>query len=171
MSLAIKASRVESQGGMAGVVESGDPGLFGFLGSAIKGGLGLAGRMSGLLPGRAPAPRVPTRPVNIPFGPSLVPRAPSTLRRAAQMIVPGGATGFEGLGCPSGFHPNKGDYFLRDGSFVAKGSRCVRNRRRNPMNPRALSRAIGRVDSGKRLQHRLAQIETGKYSKAGNRKS
>ena len=67
---------------------------------------------------------------------------------AAQRIVPGGATGFEvmgaGIGCPSGFHPNKSSYMTQAG-FVEKGTRCVRNRRRNNLNPRALRRAGSRI--------------------------
>jgi hypothetical protein len=68
------------------------------------------------------------------------------VRAAAARILPGGATGV-GTGCAAGFHPNKADYFLKDGTFIAKGSVCVRNRRRNPLNPRALDRAGGRVES------------------------
>lgn len=63
-----------------------------------------------------------------------------------QRILPGGATG-RGSGCMSGFHPNKTAYFLRDGTFVDVGTRCVKNRRRNALNPRALDRSLGRVAS------------------------
>ncbi len=52
--------------------------------------------------------------------------------------------------CPPGCHPNKADYFLKGGSFVAEGTRCVTNRRRNPLNPRALDRAAGRLRSAQR---------------------
>jgi hypothetical protein len=41
---------------------------------------------------------------------------------------------------PSGFHWNKSDYFLKDGTFVPKGTKIVKNRRRNSLNPRALGR-------------------------------
>lgn len=178
MSLEIKAARAATQGG-PGPALSGDPGLLGFLGGGLKrlagGAVGLltggpAGAVAGLLgSGRTSAPRVPAAsvglqqryPVNVPR-PGMV--------GMGQRLIPGGETGM-GIGCPTGYHANKTDYFLRDGTFVAAGSRCVKNRRRNPMNPRALSRSIGRVDAGKRLQHRLAQIETGKYTKAGNKKS
>jgi hypothetical protein len=74
-------------------------------------------------------------------------------------------------GAPKGFHLNKADYFLRDGTFVPKGSKWVRNRSRNPLNPRALQRAVARVDAGKTWQGKLHEIETGKYTKAGNRKT
>lgn len=87
------------------------------------------------------------------------------LKGALQRLVPGGATGFEvttqagpSVACPPGFHPNKTSYFLKDGTFVPEGTRCVRNRRRNPMNPRALSRAISRVESAKKASKRLSRI-------------
>jgi len=75
----------------------------------------------------------------------------------AQRLIPGGATGL-GAGCPSGFHPNKSDYFLRSGAHVAKGTRCVRNRRRNPLNPRAASRAISRIVSAKKATKMLGRV-------------
>jgi len=80
--------------------------------------------------------------------------------------VPGGSTGYEvqapaagyELACPSGYHPNKSDYFLRDGTFVAKGSRCVKNRRRNPFNPRAADRAYSRMKSAKRAADKIEKF-------------
>lgn len=48
-----------------------------------------------------------------------------------------------------GYHMNKTTYCTHAG-WVAKGSKCVRNRRRNPLNPRALSRAMSRVASAQR---------------------
>lgn len=74
------------------------------------------------------------------------------------------------LACPSGYHPNKSSYFLQDGTFVPEGSKCVKNRRRNPMNPRALDRAIGRMNSAKRVQAKLRQFSTDKYTAAGAKK-
>jgi len=93
-----------------------------------------------------------------------------------ERLFPGGATGLEvainGNGaCPSGSHPNKSDYFLKTGEFVAKGSRCVKNRRRNPLNPRALTRAVARIDAGKIWQGKLHEISTGKFTAAGTRKT
>lgn len=52
-----------------------------------------------------------------------------------------------GLACPPGFRANKSDYWLKNGTYVPKGTRCVRIRRRNPLNPRALDRATSRVAS------------------------
>jgi len=82
-----------------------------------------------------------------------------------------GAPSVNGGPPPSGYHLNKADYFLRDGTFVPKGTRYVKNRRRDPLNPRALRNAIARVDAGKTWQGKLREIETGKYTKAGAKKS
>ena len=59
------------------------------------------------------------------------------------------------VACPAGCHPNKSDYFLKGGSFIPRGTRCVRNRRRNPLNPRALDRAISRIGSAQNAVARL----------------
>jgi len=58
-----------------------------------------------------------------------------------------------------GYHWNKSDYFLRSGEFVPAGTRSVKNRRRNPMNPRATSNAITRVKGAKRFAKSLAHIQ------------
>jgi hypothetical protein len=59
---------------------------------------------------------------------------------------------------PSGYHWNKSDYFLMDGTFVPKGTKIVKNRRRNSLNPRALDRAIGRVSGAKKASKKLSRI-------------
>jgi len=55
------------------------------------------------------------------------------------------------IGCPPGMRPNKSGYFRRSPAggvvFIDKGTVCVKSRRRNPLNPRALDRAVGRVAS------------------------
>lgn len=56
-------------------------------------------------------------------------------------IIPGQVAG----GCPAGFHPAK-DH----------SGRCVRNRRMNPLNPRAARRAIRRIKGAMKM---LRQIE------------
>lgn len=60
------------------------------------------------------------------------------------------AARYAGAACPSGFHMNKGTYWTKQG-VVMKGTRCVKNRRMNPTNARALGRAIRRGDSFVRL--------------------
>jgi hypothetical protein len=62
------------------------------------------------------------------------------------------------LCCGSGYHPNKAEYFLKNGTRIPEGSKCVRNRRRNPLNPRALDRAGSRVLSAKRAASWLAKV-------------
>lgn len=57
-----------------------------------------------------------------------------------------------GDACPKGHHANRSDYFLRDGTFVPEGSRCVKNRRRNNDNGRAAMRAARRLLGRKKSQ-------------------
>lgn len=83
---------------------------------------------------------------------------------AIARFLPGGSTGLivapgaVGAGCPTGSHLNKSSYFLMDGTFVPKGSRCVANRRRNPLNPRAFDRALGRITAAKKFGARLGRV-------------
>lgn len=170
MSLALKVARAGSQGGVGGNVQEG--GFFDVLKGIGRTALGFVtggpvGAAAGLATSFTGGGR--QRPPQLAPPPSRFAPAPGA-RAAAQRLVPGGATGLQKVPCPSGWHANKQDYFLRDGTFVAAGSRCVKNRRRNPMNARALDRSIGRVDSAKRLQHKLNTIETAKYTKTGKRK-
>lgn len=66
------------------------------------------------------------------------------------------------IGCQSGYHPNKSDYYARSPAgtviFVPKGARCVKNRKRNPLNPRALSRSMARITSAKAASSVLSRI-------------
>ncbi len=68
--------------------------------------------------------------------------------------------------CPSGFRPNKTGYWVTSpmgtASFVEPGERCVRRRRRNPTNIRALDRAMSRVISANRLREKLKGWPTAK---------
>lgn len=61
-----------------------------------------------------------------------------------------------GSGCPSGFHPNKSSYMTRVG-FVMKGTKCVRNRRRNLSNGRANTRALRRMAAWDKQERRLGR--------------
>ncbi len=56
-------------------------------------------------------------------------------------VLPGG--GIIGSGCPTGFHLDK-----------TEGVKCVRNRRMNIANPRALRRAMRRVQGFEKLARR-----------------
>jgi len=146
------------------------------IGRAVTAGVGILTGTRGT---------VTTRPASVPFVPTTT-RPPITVRRgpgipnlqavnggtprgadiqtatgARQRFFPTGATGL-GAGCQSGFHPNKSSYRLLSGELVEKGTRCVRNRRRNPMNPRALDRAIGRIVSAKKMSKKLGTISVRK---------
>lgn len=161
--------------GMTTYMAAGDPFLGGVLKGVAKigkgfltgGPLGAVGAGIGLLGGGAKPINVPMpisrarptggqflggRPIGIsgqvampPFGfpkisgglqlgpPTTVMQAPVT------GLVPGGK--------PAGYHINKSDYFLKDGTFVQAGTRWVKNRRMNPANGRALRRSISRAKS------------------------
>ncbi len=136
----------------------GDPGFFGALGR-IVGGIarripGPIGAAAGFVLGRGRGAPPPAGAVPSPMiRPRLPVRAPG-VGAAIARIIPGGETGFvcpPGQACPSGFRLNKSDYFLRDGSFVATGTRCVKIRRINAGNGRAVRRAISRENAFVRL--------------------
>ena len=157
---------------------AGDPGLFGFLGKVVKTGLGVvsklgiplvsgaAGIAGGLLGGgfgSGPGLPGPVTPTVSRFGGVM----PISLGQAGQIptpgiagrfqrAIPGGATGMQG--CGNGTRPNKSGYFLQSGQYVEPGSVCVRSRRMNPLNPRALSRAMRRIESAKRATSVLGRI-------------
>lgn len=57
-----------------------------------------------------------------------------------------------------GVRTNKTGYFLRSGQYVPPGTKCVKSRRRNPLNPRALSKAMGRVVSFKKAATAASRI-------------
>lgn len=59
-------------------------------------------------------------------------------------------------GCPRGYHPNKHALAAskRHGAVAAR-SMCVRNRHVNPLNPRALKRALRREKSAGKIIRRL----------------
>jgi len=179
VSLIIKAGRAASQGGIGAGrrVGAGDPGVFDFLkraartaiGFATGGPVGAISAFTGVSRGRpdVPAGPVMTRPGVTRF------REPSATTRAVQGALPFGKTGIETvqIACPKGYRPNKSSYFLTDGTFVPERSKCVKFRRRNPMNAKALSRAIARIDGGKRLQNTLSEITTAKYTAGGKHKA
>lgn len=49
----------------------------------------------------------------------------------------------------AGYHLNKHGYYTKGGHYVAPRSKQVKNRRRNPLNPRALHRSLARLHSAK----------------------
>ncbi len=132
----------------------GDPGFFDVLGR-------IAGTVARAIPGPIgaiagaviPSPRAPRafqEPVKLPG-----------VRGFFERAIPGGKTGLAcppGAACPPGFRLNKSAYFLKDGTFVAPGSRCVRVRRMNPANSRALRRGIRREEAFIRLARKTGLV-------------
>lgn len=94
--------------------------------------------------------------------------APGTNGRRAG-FKPGGKFAMTPAGtifpCPAGTRSNKSGYFLKSGAFIQPGSRCVKIRRRNPLNPRALDRAISRLESAKKASEKIKRITVRKKKK------
>ena len=130
----------------------GDPGLLGFLGKIAKpiwksikpivGGM-IGGAMGAPLMG---PPMVAPGTAVVPYGaaPPAPPSMPGVGAVVGQTIgaAAGAFAAARPMGgvCPSGYHPAK------DGS-----GRCVRNRRMNIANPRALRRSMRRVKGFEKL--------------------
>ena len=156
----------------------GDPGLFDFLGKVVKKGLGVvsglgipfvsgaAGLAGGLLgSGRGPGMSGVTPVIQqsrwargqMAFQGTPVGVKERGMLAASQRVVPFGETGM-GEGCGQGYRPNKSGYYVNGGQFVAPGTTCVKRRRMNPLNPRALSKAMRRIESAKRATTVLGRI-------------
>ena len=84
-----------------------------------------------------------TREDRIFVGPQGQPVGQLPVGRGTQVAVDG--TCPPGAVCPKGFRINKTSYFLRDGTFVARESRCVRIRRRDALNGRAALNSTRRL--------------------------
>jgi len=109
------------------------------------------------------APRSRPQPRARPIRPRSMPVVPGRgIAEAVRRIVPGGRTGLvvagaaAGDGCPQGYHPNKSDYMTKAG-FVAKHSKCVRNRRRNLSNGRANTRSLRRMAAWDKQERKLGK--------------
>jgi len=72
--------------------------------------------------------------------------------------MPGDGAMLAGRPAVSGYHWNKSGYFLKSGEYVSAGTKMVKNRRRNPANPRATSNAITRIKGAKRYAKSLSAI-------------
>lgn len=133
----------------------GDPGIFSIFGKIGRAVGGVARTIGRIIPGADPFEVLGSvlpqaRQPRVVLPPTLQVPVPGIVG-AAQRLIPGGQTGMvtcpPGGGCPPGFRPNKSAYFLKDGTFVAPGSRCVRSRRINPANGKAVRRAIRRENA------------------------
>lgn len=188
MSANIKASKIRagtSGSAMPGVgsirpipagMYRGDPGFFGDLWGGIKGaatGLvtgGPLGAIGGAIGGFTGASRDPAPPT---LPPMLNPRGPVTGGRIGGLL-PGGAKPYVGLdygsggGDPAmragkasgtpGYHWNKSGYFLKSGQWVAPGTKEVKNRRMNPLNPRAVKSSMRRIGRAKTAAKDLSRV-------------
>jgi hypothetical protein len=90
---------------------------------------------------------------------------------------PGMALAKTGAGCPIGFRLNKSTYVTRGGgtshwphslTVHQKGTVCVKRRRRNVGNARALRRAISRVRGFVHLAHRAMRL-VGTHRRGGRK--
>ena len=152
----------------------GDPGFFDFLGGIAKKVTGVVSRLGipfvsgaagvarGLLGGQGPGmgPIGTGRgefPVLLQQGGTPAGQPIQTGLGRRQAFFPGGATGM-GEGCGQGHRPNKSGYWLNSGQYVEPGTVCVKRRRMNPLNPRALSKAMRRIESAKRATAVLGRI-------------
>lgn len=91
---------------------------------------------------------------------------PQTVAQGTAMVPAGNACAIRGT------HTNKSRYRLvNSGELVERGSRCVKNRRMNPLNPRALNRAMRRIKSAKSAARFLDRIHIGGRPSRGSRRS
>jgi len=149
--------------GYQGDYRSGYQGGFGLmtlgLGMMRKLGGGLMRRFAGSGAARATAGAV--------AGAAAIPLAGSLARGAGRMtlpiplpggarlnlarLAPGGVPAITPGECPKGHRLNKSNYFLSDGTFIPERTKCVKIRRRNFANGRALRRSITRAKGFERL--------------------
>lgn len=206
MSGRIKAARAGYMGdagylpAMPGTGYVGDPGVFGFIGKAIKGvasatlgaaavaGIPGASRIAQYISSRRASPVAAGPPVppgfRITSGGTLVRDRTRGLTAAlgaktgvgfpltqigggmpGPPMIAGRGTSFvpDQFGnCPVGHHKNKTGYWITSPqgtpSYVSPGERCVKNRRRNPLNPRATDRAISRLESAKKAVGKIGRV-------------
>ncbi len=154
---------------------AGDPGIFGDIFRGITGAVGglisggpisaISGAIKGFTgsgtgPGATqpalPAPWLPPMGTTLPF----VQAAPQVkepgARAAIERFFPGGETGMmddpryrAGKPSQAGWHWNKTGYYLKTGEYVEAGTRQVRNRKMNPLNPSAIKAGIRRLGRAK----------------------
>ena len=144
-------------------------GPLGAIGGAVTGFIGTPSQTSPA----ATAPFVPSLPpmmtlpqqiqaVNGPRPPQVpVPGA----RGAIERFLPYGETGMmddpryrAGKASQSGWHWNKSGYFLKSGEYVEAGTRQVRNRKMNPLNPSAVKSSIRRLGRAKTAAKDIGRV-------------
>lgn len=191
--MAIRYARLGGAGVPMRRGNMGDPGFFSFIGKALGTVAGVAGSV---LPGplgtlaKGVSAVLTPKPVSIAKSSTMLalPQGASPPIGSGVSIGPGGVQiGTFGspapayptsagplVGqpstavCASGYHHNKTTYYTKKYGVIAKGTVCVRNRRRNPLNPRALSRAMSRVKSAQKAV-RCLQLFAGPAARASAR--
>jgi hypothetical protein len=102
---------------------------------------------------KLPTPAFPMMPVGQPFG-----YGPGNQTQSGTGVT-GPLVGTpSAVGCARGFHHNKTGYFTKRDGWIAPGTVCVKNRRRNPLNARALSRSMARLSSAKKATDFLKRV-------------
>jgi hypothetical protein len=154
---------------------SGDPGFFGDLWGGIKGAVGglvtggPLGAVGGAVKGFIGTPAATSPTATAPFLPPMITMGPMVQQNGrppqikepgfvpfVERLVPGGETGMmddpryrAGKASQSGWHWNKSGYFLKSGEYVEAGTRQVRNRKMNPLNPSAVKSSMRRLGRAK----------------------
>lgn len=162
MSLAIKRGK-----------RRGDPGLWSDIKGVAKGYLtgGVGGAISaipGIGPQILPA-QMPGIQINPPFGgqPGAGIQITGPYGLGAEIGVGEMVEGYQALRngavngrLPKGYKWNKTGYFTKGPpvEYHPPGTKMVRIRRRNPLNPRAFDRSLARIESAGRFKTRLARV-------------
>jgi hypothetical protein len=155
---------------------AGDPGFFGDLWGGIKGAVGglvtggplgaVGGAVTGFMGGSKTGPSATSAAPPLPPMRTLQEQVrfqqngtrPPTMRERVEMTLPGGRSGTEGLteeqrragrASSPGYHWNKSGYYLKGGSYIWPGTKEVRNRRMNPLNPSAVKKSMTRLGRAK----------------------
>jgi hypothetical protein len=164
----------------------GDPGLGSFLGkvASVAGSilpgpagamLGLAGKAlsgGGTPNGGRPAAQTLASPARaftgISAGGPMGIRVGRETTTGQYLVASGTYPGLGGGGldaCPKGYKPNRSGYHLRSGEWVEPRSRCVRIRRTQVGNSRALRKSVNRtrgfvklVQRSRKALHALAKL-------------
>lgn len=181
MSYNIKRAQMVARGGY-----SGDPGLFDVIGKVVGGVAKVAGgAIGGLLSGgplgaitgglkgigsvigggsKTVVPVV-TRSSTFPVTPSIVPGRPTSLPGSIPLL-PSGGTAFGPMPSDMGGGAAPGTGICKPGyrlvQVMGAGgyavTKCVKNRRMNPLNPRAASRAMRRLDGFSRATRSVEKM-------------
>jgi hypothetical protein len=155
----------------------GDPGLFSAIGKAFKGVTGFVSKLgipgvsqvAGIAHGIASGGRLAVQPAITPsFFPTGGPLGQSPMglggfpeyQQPVGTMLPGGFVQMCGI---KGTRPNKSSYYRRipgtlQGQLIPKGSVCVKTRRMNVANARAIRRSVRRLSGFAKLARRTLRF-------------